>query len=63
MNDSKVVCPYCEAKLNNERVPSNMKKLYGLKYWDRRIGIFNVEQRKNEGWICPYCFKSWKAKD
>lgn len=53
----KIVCPHCNRVLNDEKVPESMKKLYKIDYWDKRIGIYNVDKKRNEGWICPYCFK------
>ncbi|MED4532935.1 hypothetical protein [Metabacillus fastidiosus] len=59
MNDSKELCPYCNADLQGEPIPKDQQKYYKATHFTRKIGMTTVEADGILTWKCPDCEEEW----
>jgi hypothetical protein len=60
MDNNIEYCPFCNANLQGEPIPKELRKHYGNStHGSRKIGISSLEQDRVIKWECPDCHQQW----
>lgn len=55
-------CPHCDADLNGDEIPENIREHYRPPYrWRREVAIYCRERDRVTAYECPDCKKQWSA--